>query len=61
MNKSASNTLSVAHFKEKTTQNTKNQTHQQKKPRTGFLRFPGGGVITHTQEHLQTPVFFGVS
>lgn len=32
MNKSASNTLSVAHFKEKkTTQNTQNQTHQQKK------------------------------
>lgn len=63
MNKSASNTLSVAHFKEKkTTQNTQNQTHQQKKnPCAGFLRFPGGGVITHTQEHLQTPVFFGAS
>ena len=48
MNKSASNTLSVAHF-------------LKKKPCAGFLCFPGGGVITHSQEHLQTPVFFGVS
>lgn len=48
MNKSASSTLNVAHF-------IKTQ------PCAGFLCFPGGGVITHTQEHLQTPVLFGVS
>lgn len=63
MNKSASNTLSVAHFKEKKKQHKtpKTKPTNKKTPRAGFLRFPGGGVITHTQEHLQTPVFFGAS
>lgn len=49
MNKSASSTLSVAHFIKK-----------KKNPVLGSC-FPGGGVITHTQEHLQTPVLFGAS
>lgn len=48
MNKSASSTLNVAHF-------IKTQ------PCAGLLCFLGGGVITHTQEHLQSPVLFGVS
>lgn len=51
MNKSASSTLSVAHFiKER----------KKKNPVLGSC-FPGGGVITHSREHLQTPVLFGVS
>lgn len=48
MNKSASRALSVAHFIKK------------KNPVLGSC-FPGGGVITHSQEHLQSPVLFGAS
>lgn len=47
MNKSASSTLNAAHFI---------KSH----PCAGFLHFLGGGVITHTQEHLHTPIFFSV-
>ena len=42
MNKSASSTLIVAHFIKKRCS----------------VAGEGGGVITHTEKHLQTPSFF---